>query len=165
MVSLVTSPVIVVAARDQPLPPLPSETVVVFDEREACGPLAGLTVGLKSLVGKAETAFLTSCDSPLLVPAFVSRMAGLLADDDLVLPQVGKNLYPLAAVYRVSLWLLADRLLEAGQRRLLDLAAMCRSRPIDPAEFQDIDPRFDSLRNINTPADYAELLAEHRPLG
>src|SRR5690242_617824 len=73
IVSEVVSPVVVVAARGQVVPELPREVQMVRDEYEACGPLAGLAVGLAALAGRCAAAYLTSCDVPLLTPQFVRR--------------------------------------------------------------------------------------------
>lgn len=43
----VVAPLVVVAAPDQELPPLPAEVTVVRDEEKGWGPLMGLAVGLK----------------------------------------------------------------------------------------------------------------------
>src|SRR5262245_21810446 len=59
-------PVVVVAAPDQDVPPLPAEVVVVRDEEKGRGPLQGLAAGLDALRGRAEAAYLSSCDVPFL---------------------------------------------------------------------------------------------------
>ena len=45
----VVAPIVVVAAVDQELPPLPAGVLVTRDEREGRGPLQGLSAGLKAL--------------------------------------------------------------------------------------------------------------------
>src|SRR5207249_4818188 len=71
-------PVVVVAAPDQDLPPLPAEVFVVRDEEKGRGPLQGLSAGLHALTGRADAAYASSCDVPFLNPAFVRRMIELL---------------------------------------------------------------------------------------
>src|SRR5262245_24571473 len=56
----VVSPVVVVAAPGQDVPPVPPEVRVVRDEREGRGPLQGLAAGLDALQGHAEAAYLSS---------------------------------------------------------------------------------------------------------
>src|ERR1700752_3729699 len=70
LLGTVVSPIVVVAAADQELQPLPAEIVGPRDEREGLGPLEGLRAGLKALPVDIEAAYVTSCDVPLLVPAF-----------------------------------------------------------------------------------------------
>src|SRR6516162_8765549 len=47
-------PVVVVAAPDQDVPPLPDGVAVVRDEAKGRGPLQGLAAGLAALRGQAE---------------------------------------------------------------------------------------------------------------
>src|SRR5690242_16558381 len=82
LLGTVVSPVVVVAAREQALPELPHGITVTRDEREQKGPLEGLRAGLRALPSSVGIAYVTSCDVPLLVPAFVERMVGLLGDHD-----------------------------------------------------------------------------------
>src|SRR5262245_52426689 len=79
--------VIVVAAVDQPLPELPSDVVIAHDLHPERGPLEGLAAGLRAIAGNAEAIYATSCDVPLLVPAFVQRMFGLLGNHQIVVPR------------------------------------------------------------------------------
>src|SRR5580704_15666546 len=62
------SPLVVVAAPDKKLPPLPSDVAVVHDEEKGRGPLQGLSAGLKALQGRADAAYASSCDVPFLMP-------------------------------------------------------------------------------------------------
>src|SRR5262245_33211597 len=71
-------PLVVVAAPRQSLPELPPDAILVRDRREGRGPLEGLLAGLSALPKSIDAAYATSCDVPLLVPAFVERMMALL---------------------------------------------------------------------------------------
>src|SRR4030095_9801270 len=51
----VVSPIVVVAAVDQPLPMLPPEVIITRDELEGRGPLEGLRAGVKALPTDTET--------------------------------------------------------------------------------------------------------------
>src|SRR5579871_868681 len=95
-------PVVVVAAPGQEVPPLPADVAVVRDEEKGRGPLQGLAAGLNALRGRAEAAYLSSCDVPFLRPAFVRRLVDLLGDHSICVPRVGEYHHPLAAVYRVE---------------------------------------------------------------
>ena len=70
----VVSPIVVVAAPEQDIPPLPDEVRIIRDEEKGRGPLQGLAAGLTALAGTADAAYLTSCDVPFLQPAFVRRL-------------------------------------------------------------------------------------------
>ena len=68
LLGTVASPIVVVAARNQPLPPLPDEVRIARDEREAKGPLEGIRAGLSALP--------PSVDAGWFVPAQTNRSAG-----------------------------------------------------------------------------------------
>src|SRR5258708_20545122 len=111
------SPLVVVAAPDQDLPPLPSGVDVVRDEEKGRGPLQGLAAGLKALQGRADAAYASSCDVPFLRPAFVHRMIELLGDKHISVPYVGGYHHPLPAVYRLEVANAVDRLLAEDRLR------------------------------------------------
>src|SRR4029077_12161211 len=96
------APIIVVAAPGQDVPPLPPEVEVVGDPERGRGPLQGLGAGLGALRGRADAAYLSSCDVPFLRPAFVRRLIELLGDRPICVPRVGEHHHPLAAVYRLE---------------------------------------------------------------
>src|SRR5438552_5116651 len=92
----VVRPIIVVAAPGQELPPLPGDLIIARDEREQRGPLEGLAAGLAGIAPHAEAAYATSCDVPLLAPAFVQAMIDRLGDADIVVPVEANFAHPLA---------------------------------------------------------------------
>src|SRR5207248_4785283 len=100
LLSSVVSPIVAVAAREQTLPELTDEVIVTHDEREQRGPLEGLRAGLKALPNSVDIAYVTSCDVPLLVPAFVTRMIELMGDHDIAVMEIDGFAHPLSAVYR-----------------------------------------------------------------
>src|SRR5207247_7340545 len=105
------SPIVVVAAPEQDVPPLPADVQIVRDEEKGRGPLQGLLAGLTALQGRADAAYLSSCDVPFLKPAFVRRLIELLGDHAICVPRVGDYHHPLAAVYRVDVAETVSRLL------------------------------------------------------
>jgi molybdopterin-guanine dinucleotide biosynthesis protein A len=163
MLSEVVSPIVVVAALGQDVPPLPAGTDLVHDQVEGRGPLQGLLTGLDALAGRVDAAFLSSCDAPFLRPSFVRRMIELLGDADISVPFSGGFRHPLAAVYRVGVRDAAAGLLAEGRLRLIDLFDKRPTRIVSAGELADADPDLSSLRNLNTPADYAAALAEFGP--
>ena len=100
LLGTVVTPIVAVAAREQLLPELPGDIIVTRDEREQRGPLEGLRAGLKALPNSVDIAYVTSCDVPLLVPGFVSRMIELLGDHDIAVMEIDGFAHPLSAVYR-----------------------------------------------------------------
>jgi molybdopterin-guanine dinucleotide biosynthesis protein A len=151
-------PVVVVAAPGQDVPPLPAEVEVVRDEERGRGPLQGLAAGLDALRGRAEAAYLSSCDVPFLRPAFVLRLIELLGDHAICVPRVGDYHHPLAAVYRLEVAESVRQLLAADRLRPFFLFEAVSTRVVEEAELADVDPTFQTLRNLNTPEDYAAAL-------
>ncbi len=70
----VVEPVVVVAAPNQDVPPLPPGVMIARDEVGGNGPLGGLAAGLAALAGRCDAVYLSSCDVPLLRAAFVRRV-------------------------------------------------------------------------------------------
>ena len=160
ILSRVVNPIVVVAAPEQELPPLPEGVLIARDEREHLGPLAGLGIGLRALDGLAEAAYCSSCDVPLLRPEFVAAVIAALGQHDAAVPREGEFYHPLAGIYRTALAEQLAALVDAGRLRPLYLIEACRSRAIDVEELRRVDPHLDSLRNLNTPDEYAAALRD-----
>jgi molybdopterin-guanine dinucleotide biosynthesis protein A len=153
-------PLVAVAAPGQELPPLPPEVEVSRDEVEGRGPLQGLVAGLAALRGRSDAAYLSSCDVPFLLPAFVRRMIDLLGDYSICVPYAGGFHHPLAAVYRVDVLDAARELLAADRLRQGLLFETVSTRVVVAEELTDVDPTLQSLRNLNTPDDYEAALRD-----
>jgi molybdopterin-guanine dinucleotide biosynthesis protein A len=160
LLSEAVSPLVVVAAPDQEVPPLPQQIAIVRDEEKGRGPLQGLTAGLAALEGLADAAYLSSCDVPFLQPAFVRRLIDLLGNYVICVPHVGDHHHPLAALYRLEVKPHVDRLLEENRLRPFFLFEAAPTRIVEAAELADVDPAFQTLRNLNRPEDYEEALRE-----
>jgi molybdopterin-guanine dinucleotide biosynthesis protein A len=156
----VVSPLVVVAAPDQDVPPLPAEITIVRDEERGRGPLQGLAAGLAALQGKADAAYLSSCDVPFLRPGFARRMIELLGDRAICVPRVGDYHHPLAAVYRLDVLPAVQRLLAEDRLRPVFLFDAVPTRVVAAPELAEADPTFQSLRNLNTAEEYEAALAE-----
>ena len=154
------SPIVAVAAADQKLPALPEDVIVARDEREARGPLEGLRAGLKALPPSVEAAYVTSCDVPLLVPAFVEHMLDLLGDDDTAVMEIDGFTHPLSAVYRRSVLPQVELLLAQDRLRPAFLFEAMKTRRVSPDEMRAADPDLRTLRNLNTREDYEAALVE-----
>lgn len=153
-------PLVVVAAQEQALPPLPDEVQIVRDEEQGRGPLQGLAAGLAALQERAEAAFVSSCDVPFLRPAFVQRMIELMGDAQICVPRVGGYHHPLAAVYCTEVLQVVRQLLQENRLRPGYLFGEVPTRVVEAAELGDVDPTLESLRNLNTPEDYERALRD-----
>lgn len=154
------SPIVVVASPSQELPNVSDDVIIARDEREDRGPLQGLAAGLAAIKQRADAAYVTSCDVPLLVPEFVSRMCDLLAEHDLVVPKENQYHHPLAAVYRTSLLPQIQDLLAANRMRLIFLFENSDTLEVPVEQLRAVDPELTTLANLNSPSDYTAALRQ-----
>ncbi len=160
LLGTVVEPIVAVAAREQTLPELPNDIIVTRDEREQRGPLEGLRAGLKALPGWVDMAYVTSCDVPLLVPGFVSRMIDLMGDHDIAVMEIDGFPHPLSAVYRRDMLPKVEALLAQDKLRPVFLFDAVRTRRVRTEEMVGVDPELLTLRNLNTREDYLAALSE-----
>jgi len=170
-------PVIVVGAPGQSLPALPSWVEVVHDRHAGRGPLEGIAVGLGAVTGRAELAYVSATDLPLLHPEFVRAVVGALsaagqacgAEPAVALPNARGHRQPLAAAYRTSLAQLAQALVEQGAPGPASLLRRITVRELDAdtlladERLAGADPSLCSLVNVNEPDDYRLLCARPEP--
>jgi molybdopterin-guanine dinucleotide biosynthesis protein A len=160
LLSSVVQPIVVVAAPAQELPPLPSGVLIARDEREARGPLEGLSAGLAAIAAHSGAAYATSCDVPLLQPAFVQAMIDRLGDADIAVPVEEDFSHPLAAVYRTSVLPHIQKLLAADQLRPAFLFDRVTTNRVPIDDLRAYDPQLATLSNLNRPEDYVAALRE-----
>jgi molybdenum cofactor guanylyltransferase len=166
----VAGPVVVVGAPEQELPELSPSIEVVSDAREGRGPLQGLAAGLAAIGDRADLAYASSTDVPLLHPAFIRRVVEAVTDDvDIVLPEIHRFRQPLSAAYRLSLLPVVEALTAADQLKPAFLFERCRVLTLDdglmlrdPA-LAAVDPGLASVRNLNEPGDYREACTQPPP--
>ena len=156
----VVTPIVVVAARSQPLPMLPGYARIARDEHDQRGPLEGLRAGLAALPESVDAAYVTGCDVPLLVPRFVTLMIELLGDHDIAVMEIDGLTHPLSAVYRRTILAHVDALLATDRLRPAYLFDALKTRRVRPADVASVDPELLTLRNLNTPEQYREALKQ-----
>lgn len=156
----VVQPIVVVSAAGQALPALPVGTIFATDERPERGPLEALRAGLAALPSHIEAAYVTSCDVPLLQPAFVARMIEELGEHAIAVPMEEQGSqqfhHPLAAVYRRQVISEIDVLLAADRLRPVFLFDQVATRRVPVDSLRAVDPALHSLRNVNHPTDYQQ---------
>ena len=156
--SQIVEPIVVVAAPDQPKLELPVPVAYVQDRVEDQGPLEGLAVGIAAVADQVDAVYATSCDVPLLIPAFVEFLIDQLGAHEIVVPQEEKFFHPLAAVYRVSVLPKIEELLEQDRRRPVFLFDMVDTLVVPTATLASVDPALSTLLNLNSPEDYLNAL-------
>ena len=154
--------IVLAAASDQLLPPLPSAATVIRDREADQGPLPALIDGLAALPANVSAALVTSCDAPLLESAFVEALfAAMEVEIDAVVPGDGERLYPLNAVYRPSCIASLRAACDAGQMSLQEAlrAPGFRLKELPVEQLRCVDPELRSLLNCITPEEYQAALA------
>ena len=134
---------------------LPPGVLRIADLYPGRGPLAGVHAGLARCSG--EAACCVACDMPFLSAAFLRRLARrfLRLDCDVLLPRVGGEIEPLAAIYRRSLLPALEGLLADGHGNSLR-----RLYPVVRTEYLELGQTAAVRRlftNLNTPEDYRRL--------
>ncbi len=152
--------IVVVAAPEQELPPLP--VTFVRDEVAYQGPVGGIYYGLQA--ARTEVCFVTSCDAPFLNLALIAHLVSQITDCDVVVPHWQDRLQPLHAVYRRGVAPLLQAQLERGELRPIFLYQKVRTREVGAEELRRFDPEGLSFRNLNSPEDYQAALALWREL-
>lgn len=163
IVSTECSSVVVVAAAGQRLPKLPPHVIVAHDRRDARGPLEGIAAGMSALATGVENpvdaVYVTSCDVPELRGEFIRYMVEQLgSDDDAAVPRCERFHHPLAAVYRMGVLPVIQRLLANELLQAAYLFDHVRTHEVALDAIRDSDPDLRSLENLNTPELYLAAL-------
>jgi len=140
------SPVFVIAAPGQALPPLNAE--LIRDQVRGIGPLPATGRGLRAAAAAGlDRAFVSAVDMPFLSVELIEQLAGHRGAD-IVLPWDGRDHY-LAGIYRTGLADRIDELVAAGERSMRALTgSVVTQRVVLPhAEAPS------ALTNLNRPAD------------
>ena len=162
----VDGPVVAVGAAGQRLPPLGPAIELASDALQGRGPMQGIAAGMAAIGDRADIAYVSSTDVPLLHPAFVRCVVGAFTDEvDVVLPEVRGYRQPLAAAYRLALLDTIEGLIGSDRLRPAYLFERCRVLRLNEAEMLSdsalsrLDPDLASVTNLNEPADYRLALA------
>jgi len=150
--------VVVVGSQTTDRTSLPSTVQCVVDETPFPGPLAALLQGFQSLPESVDQAFLLSCDLPLISTRFLNRLRELQQEHQIVVVESDRHLQPFAAIYRRSVIPIIQQRLEAGERSLQSLLRAGETLVLPAELFCPVDPLLLSLRNMNSPENYQELL-------
>jgi molybdopterin-guanine dinucleotide biosynthesis protein A len=107
---------------------------------------------------QSEWAFVVACDLPFVTKDLLNRLASMREDYEAVAPiQKDGRPQPLCSLYRVEPCLRqATRMIEAGERRPVDLLKRVNTRWLPFVQLQDLQGAERFFVNINTPEDYYE---------
>jgi molybdopterin-guanine dinucleotide biosynthesis protein A len=134
-----------------------AQVTLLHDQEPFAGPVPALIRGLRA--ARSATAFVCSCDLPLLRAEVASTLCAMIGGFDAVIPTIAGRSQPLCAGYRPDAADLIEALAQAGEARLTALAERLAVRRVAEAEIRLVDPDLRSFLNVNTPADYARARA------
>jgi molybdopterin-guanine dinucleotide biosynthesis protein A len=126
---------------------------IVDDDADDQAPVIGLRAGLRA--AQTPWVFVAACDLPFLSPRAVRLLADLAPGYDATVPLVDDRWHPLHAVYAAAAAEVVGRVIQGGEWRMTELLARLRVRAVTGAELRTVDPTLETIRNINTPEEYA----------
>ena len=120
------------------------------------GPLAGIHKALTST--QTELNLILAVDMPFLQPDFLNYLVAQACDSTaaVVVPEAGRCLQPLCAVYRREFAKVAERSLVANRNKIERLFAEVRTRVIKREELKRNGFSEEMFRNLNTELDWQE---------
>jgi molybdenum cofactor guanylyltransferase len=114
----------------------------------------------RGLCGSAnDTAFVCSCDLPLMRREVVRALYEMLSGYDAVIPTVGGTPQPLFSFYRRDTAAIIETQLASGERRLTSITGALKAYRPEDQELRQFDPDLRSFLNINTREDYRRACA------
>jgi molybdenum cofactor guanylyltransferase len=125
---------------------------VIADHYRGCGPLGGMHAGLAASL--SDYNFVVACDMPYVNSDAVAYLADAAAGYDAAVPYIDGYYHPLHAVYHRRCLGAIERLLVAGNYRIIDFYAEIKLNPVAAAELVRFATDLAMLRNINTPDDF-----------
>lgn len=128
------------------------------------GALGGVHTALS--VCSADWALVVACDLPFVSGDLFARLVGRRGPFEAVAPvQPDGRPQPLCATYRVSPCLaMAEKLIQAGERRPLTLLQSVRTRWVAFHELEDLEGANLFFDNMNTPEDYSRAQSKGETL-
>lgn len=126
------------------------------DEINACGPLEGLRVGLKSM--KNDWGFVIGCDMPFVDIKTVKYMMGFTNGEcDAVAVKIAGHIEPLHAFYNKKCIGEIQKALSMGKRQVKSFFDGIKLKIIEEEEIMAQKLPISSFLNINTPTDLREI--------
>jgi molybdopterin-guanine dinucleotide biosynthesis protein A len=138
----------------EPLPEWRSQkTKLVTDIVPDRATLGGLYTGLST--ASQPQVFAAACDMPFLAPPVIRLMADLGRGADVVMVRLASGLQPMHAIYSKACLPHLERMLEAKNLRLQDLASAqgLSVKLLSEDDVRGADPQLLSFLNVNQPAD------------
>jgi molybdopterin-guanine dinucleotide biosynthesis protein A len=135
---------------------------LVTDRTPGCGPLGGLETALAE--ARDDVVAIIACDMPFVTRQLLGYLLALAGEADIVVPVTERGYHPLCAVYTRACLPVVIRHLRDGQFKMAALFDEVRVRSVIRQELEALGDPDRLLANINTRAEYDQLLApDHQP--
>ncbi len=114
------------------------------------GALGGLYTGL--FYSYFEYSFCVACDMPFLNESLITFLINKIEDGiDVIVPKTEDGFHPLHAVYSKKCVDPIKRIIDENRYKIIDLYPLVNVKIVNEKEFLFLDPKKESLININTP--------------
>lgn len=140
---------------------LPLGIAVVADDEPGAGPLAAIATALR--VSPFCWNLIVAVDMPHLTHRWLAHLAAQAEQcgADVLIPRSPRGWEPLCAVYHRRCLASIRQTLAAGERSVqgwLQRVGELRVCPLEPEQWSPFDPDGNLFANLNTLADYEDLL-------
>ena len=120
-----------------------------------CGPLGGIHSAF--VHATTEMIFVVSCDLPLFSEETVRCIIEMASPGAVVVSQSAEEIQPLCGLYSRQCFLLLEKHLHRGRRKVLEFLEDVQSVIVTPKCYQGRNI-YRELSNINSPEDYQKLI-------
>ena len=128
---------------------------VVGDIHPGNDSLGGLHTAVATAAG--SHVFVVGCDMPLLQPALIYGLAGLVDDWDVVVPIKNDYPEPLCAFYGKKCAPHIEESISRGRLKMIGFHEQVRVRRVEEAAWRAWDPEGTSFLNANTPEEFEKI--------
>jgi molybdenum cofactor guanylyltransferase len=129
---------------------------IVHDIVPGMGSLGGIYTGL--IESKTHYNLVVAADMPFLNGALLRYMMNVAEGYDMTLPHINKWYEPLHAIYSRNCIEPAKKLMDEGNRVIVELFKYIKVRYVEAEEIDHYDPQHLSFFNINTQEDMKKAL-------
>ena len=130
----------------------------VTDIHPDSGSLGGIYSGLMSICN--NLAFVAAADMPFIDTHLVKTLMERVGEADAVVPVIDDRPEPLHAVYRKTCAASMHARIISNQLKIAPVFNALKTEWVSEVELRKIDPALRSFRNLNTPLDYRQALAD-----
>jgi molybdopterin-guanine dinucleotide biosynthesis protein A len=126
----------------------------VRGENRPLGPLSGIATALAA--SRSPWNIVLACDLPYMTGAWLERLISrpIAGGTQALVPRTSRGLEPLTAIYHRDCLPPIAAALSRGVRKVTEIFEFLRTEIVLEAEWREIDPTGNVLRNMNTPDDY-----------